>query len=451
MASGLIVAIMFTALAHGAVEAWSVAAFEMIVIALILLWSIKIVIDKSLSIRIPTLALPLAGLITLGLAQSVMIDGRGLSRNVEATREAVSVLFFLFICFLVAANFFVTSDRLNAVANFTTIYGLALALLALLQHFAWNGRIYWLRPTLDSAFGPFVNANHFAGYMEMLIPLPLALIMARGAARQTWVFYGFAAIIMGIAAVMSLSRGGMIGLMASMTFLALMQRRLPRTRERRAVKSVGAFHRLSVGLSRAGAIAVVCAAIVAGVSWIGAEPVLKRVTRTIEQMPKADSKTDRRHIWKDTLSMIVANPLVGVGLGAYETAYPIYSQSDGSIIIGEAHNDYLQIVADGGIIGGVLTFWFIVLLLRNLLRGLKSEEPRFAGVSLGCGAGMLGILVHSLFDFNLQLPSNALLFLFLSALAAHASSTASEGQSEPSLQAQTGDLAADSFTIGVPW
>jgi O-antigen ligase len=116
--------------------------------------------------------------------------------------------------------------------------------------------------------------------------------------------------------------------------------------------------------------------------------------------------------------MIQANPFFGVGLGAYETAFSIYTRSDGSIKVPQAHNDYLQVVADCGIVGGVIALWFIVLLFRAVSRGIKSSDPLQAGLALGGGAGIFALLVHSLFDFNLQLPSNALLFLLLSAVVA---------------------------------
>jgi O-antigen ligase len=115
--------------------------------------------------------------------------------------------------------------------------------------------------------------------------------------------------------------------------------------------------------------------------------------------------------------MIRANPLLGVGLGAYDTAFSIYSQSDGSIRVPQAHNDYLQVVADCGIVGGLIALWFIVLAFRAVARGAQSHDPIYSGLAIGTGAGLFGILVHSVFDFNLQLPSNALLFLLLSAVA----------------------------------
>src|SRR5205823_976999 len=147
-----------------------------------------------------------------------------LSIDVEATRYAVTVLFFLAFAFVAAANFLVTRERLLSLANVLTVFGAVLAAFALVQHFAWDGRFYWLRPTSAAVFGPFVNRNHFAGYMAMLMPVPLALILhvVRGQAR---LLYGFAAALMGTAAIASSSRSGAISLAASMVFMTVLNRR----------------------------------------------------------------------------------------------------------------------------------------------------------------------------------------------------------------------------------
>jgi O-antigen ligase len=126
--------------------------------------------------------------------------------------------------------------------------------------------------------------------------------------------------------------------------------------------------------------------------------------------------------------MIKANWLTGTGLGAFETAYPQYSQYDGSLIISQAHNDYLQIVADCGVVGGVLALWFVVLMFRDLARALQHRDEMMMGMALGCGGGVIAMLVHSLFDFNLQLPSNALLFLASTAVISNIGSAATSGK-----------------------
>ena len=412
----LLVAVVFTALAHGAVEAWSRAVFEILVAVLILLWAMKSVADKRIEIKIPAMALPVMALLVLGIAQSVAVTdeaGRrtGISMDVEATRTATTTLFFLLAFFLAAANFFDSPQRLRALTRFLIVYGLALAVFALIQHFAWDGRFYWLRQTTQqNVFGPFVNRNHYAGYMEMLAPLPMAMIAVRGLGKEARLFYGFAAVMMGLSVVVSLSRGGMISLAAGMMFVLIAS--LHRARRARR-EGASPQNRLSSILFAV----VIAASILAGVIWIGADPVIDRIAQTISDAPRQETEHfSRQWMWRDSWTIFRAHPFVGAGLGAFETAYPIYGHGNGRLIVAQAHNDYLQALTDAGIIGGLAALSFIAFVFRAFVRAIKAKDPLVAGLAVGCGGGLFAMLIHSLFDFNLQLPANALVFLFLSSV-----------------------------------
>ncbi len=452
IAVGFLLAVVFTALAHGAVEPWSVFVFEAIVLALVTVWAIKIIADKRLVITIPKTALPVAALVMVGLAQSLAVeDGAGrwtsLSKNVEATRGAVTVLIFLLVAFIIAANFFVTRERLLALANFLVIYGLAMALFALVQHFTWNGKFYWLRPNTVSIspFGPFVNHNHFSGYMEMLIAVPIALIITRAVSREMRLMCGFAAVMMGIASIMSLSRGGMISLAAEMIFIVFVSLKLARKR-RQTSGERAARARFPFAASQALAAVFIAAIIIAGVFWIGADAVITRVTQGQDVSAGGEKESfhsSRGWVWRDTLSMISANPLLGVGLGAYGTAFPIYSKSDGSLRVPQAHNDYLQVLADCGIVGGIIALWFLVALFRSFAAGVRLHDPLLRALALAGGAGAFAILVHSVFDFNLQLPSNALLFLLLTAVTSVVAATSRDKENSLALRATALDKSEE--------
>jgi O-antigen ligase len=436
MAVGLIVAVIFTALAHGAVEPWSVAIFELLIVALMLVWAVKVAVDRCLAVHLPAIALPVAGLLILGLIQSVAyVDGAGhlrsLSMDVEATRQTVTLLFFLLVACLMGASFLTGKERLRAVAKFLVYYGLALAVFALVQHYTWNGRFYWFRITrwAETPFGPFVNHNHFAGYMELLIPLPLALALSRQMRREERLFYGFAAVLMGVATIVSLSRGGMISVVAEVMFLAVMSLRRPEYGMRKREEMTGR------NLWRAGAVASFIFAFLLGVIWLGGEAVINRIAtgQASSQAAKAETFAESRGlIWSDTWSVIKANPILGVGLGAFATAFPIYSRYDDGKhgITAQAHNDYLQVLADGGLVGGALAVWFMIMIFRATARGISSPSPLLSTLALANGAAIFGLLVHSLFDFNLQLPSTSLLFLLFSAITARISATVTEPVTE---------------------
>jgi O-antigen ligase len=427
IAVGLIVIVVFTVLAHGVVEPWSILLFELMVAMLMLVWVFKAVADKRLTLVVPQPVLPLAALLVLGLAQSMAwVDGAGkrqsLSMDVEATRGTVMILLCLLASSLLAANFLSDRERLRRLAYFLIFFGGAVGIFGLVQHFVWNGSVYWLRPTRLSPFGPFFNRDHFAGYMELLVCLPVALVMTREARGEKSLLYGVAATMMGLAIVFTLSRAGMVSLLAQLVFLVALSYRHYRSTH---VNQVESKRGLIVGSAAA---AAVTAAIIAGVIWIGAKPVINRIATGDpgnSNVQKAQTfYSIRGEIWENAWRVIRHHPLMGVGLGAFETAYPIYARDNGMEgIVAEAHNDYLQILADAGIVGAALALWFIVAIFRAVARGVRSRDRLLAGIALGSGAGLFGLLVHSVFDFNLHLPSHALLFLVLSMVVSYIGAT----------------------------
>ena len=424
---GALLTLVFTALAFGAVESWSIAVFGFLVLILSLLWVAKAVSEKQMRIRIPATVWPIVALWVWGLLQTVSKQDEtgkrfAVSLDVEATRLALEVLGILLAAFLIFANFFASGKRLLWFRSFLVLFGLAMAVFGLVQKFSWNGKYFWLiQPSTlpTSPFGSFVNHNHFAGYLEMIAPIGLAMIMVRSVYREIMIFYGFALVMMSVAVFLSLSRGGMISLMAGLIFVVVFGAKSALERFRgEELQS-----RKPVILLQTLAVLLVVVAIAFGVIWTGGDEVLDRA-REVEVKSELRGVDDsqqgffesREWIWRDTMAMIRANWQMGVGLGAYETAYPLFTKSNGSVIVSQAHNDYLQVVADCGVIGGVLAVWFLIVLFRDLRRAMSHHEKVMSGMALGCGGGLVALLVHSLFDFNLQLPSNALLFLALVAV-----------------------------------
>ena len=430
IAVSLMFVVVFAAVAHGVVEPWSIFVFELASAVLILLWMIKVAADKNLSLVIPQTIWPLAALILLGLAQSVSWNDsagvrQSLSLDVDNTRGTVLVLCSLLALSVLAANFLTSAGRLLALTRFLILFGAVMGVFGLVQYFSGSSNVYWLRHAEASAFGPFFNRDHFAGYMELLIALPVALIVTRYVRGEKSMVYGIAAMFMGVAAIFTLSRGGMISIFAEMVFIAAMSFR------RRHTMTDDNGHGKAQMATGIAAVVAILAAIVVGVIWIGAEPVINRIA-TGDPNSSDLSKTQtfysvRGEIWENTWTMIRRNPLMGVGLGAYETAYPIYARENGMQgVTAEAHNDYLQILADAGVIGAMLALWFIWTLFRAIARGVRASDPLMAAIALGGGAGLFGLLVHSLFDFNLHLPSHAMLFLLLSMVISNVGATVDE-------------------------
>ncbi len=430
ISTGFVALAVFTALAHGVVEPWSELIFVLMVAALGLLWAIKAIKDKRLSLVVPANLWPLAGLILLGLAQSLTFDtGNGklfsLSLDVEATQGTTLLLVCLLLTSLLASNFLTHRERLQTLMQFLTIFGLVLATFSLIQYFTANEKLYWWRAIESgtSSFGPFVNRNHFAGYMELLLPWPVALMLTRQRSAAEKTFYLLITAWIAIVTVFSLSRGGMMSIFAQLVFLAVF-----RPRQFDVSEVTVAHSRMTFFLQRAAAAAIVLVIIFGGLTWLGAERVIDRVAVGFEneQIPAASQSAlgqsfygGRNELWRDSLEIFRANPLTGAGLGSFETALPIYNQSRNlGMIASQTHNDYLQVLTDTGLIGGLLVIWFLLATGRAVLKGLEVREPLMSHAAYGCGAALFGLLVHSLFDFNLQLLSHSLLFLSFAAIAA---------------------------------
>lgn len=433
ISTGFVALVVFTAMAHGAVEPWSELIFVASVVALGLVWAVKVVREKRLSLFIPANLWPLVGLILLGVAQGTTFQtfgGKaGLSLDVEATQGTTLLLCCLLATSLLASNFLTHRERLQTLMQFLTIFGLVLATFSMIQHFAWNEKFYWMRVVESkTSFGPFVNRNHFAGYLELLLPWPVALMLTRRRSAAEKSFYLFIAAWMVIVAVFSLSRGGMISIFAQLAFMAAF-----RPRQFDEAAEVSAPSRFMTIARQAALAAVFLVTIFGGLSWLGAERVIDRVTAGFENGQPAASQPDDRQsftghrdeLWRDSWKIFVANPLFGAGLGAYETALPAHNRNRNlGMIASQAHNDYLQALTDAGLIGALLAIWFLAVTARAVVNALRVHEPLMSNAAFGCGAALFGLSVHSLFDFNLQLLSHSLLFLAFAAIVSQLSELA---------------------------
>jgi O-antigen ligase len=155
---------------------------------------------------------------------------------------------------------------------------------------------------------------------------------------------------------------------------------------------------------------------IAIVIWVGSDPVVTR----FETLGQEYSQTaqNRISIWRDTLKLIHQHPLFGTGLGTFSVAYTSVQTTFLNLLVDHAHCDYLEVVSELGLPGGILVFGSIIWILARAVRNYWQSEARFdTAVCLGCIGSITAILVHSLADFNLYIPANALVFTVILALA----------------------------------
>jgi O-antigen ligase len=238
--------------------------------------------------------------------------------------------------------------------------------------------------------------------------VPLGLLFSGAIESYKRPLYAFAAMLMGVSLIMTNSRGGIISLVAEILFLVVISGPGLRRGE------VSRGQRLRAVLLRGGLAAGLVIVLFFGVLAVGGADVFGRLLGTVNA---ADPTTGRSHFWSVTMDVIKAHPVIGSGLGSFSVIYTRYDSRNGMYRLEQAHNDYLQILSDGGIAGGLLGLSFLVILFRKGFARRNTEDKFRRGVATGALAGCFAVLVHSAFDFTLHTTSNALLFLILAAMA----------------------------------
>jgi len=392
---GILMLVAFAVLAFGGVEPWGEAILGIGAVVLFVLWGFLAVRRRHVNVHWNWLYLPLFGVGAGALLQCVF----GLSVYPYLTKiellkwGACVLLFFLMI------ESFRTADEVKQFAWFLLIFGFLVSLFGIIQHFTFNGKLYWsvTLPSNAGPFGPFVNRDDFAGFVELTVPLGLALLFFRAWRREHLTLLLLFTIVPIAAVILSASRGGIIGVAFEFVLLLFFSH----------VRRIGRKQLLG-----ATALAVVAGAFIV---WLGVSEAIER----FEQLaPQESSQGSRVSMYRDTWQIFAHHPWLGTGLGTLRVVFPRYESYyyDG-LIIDHAHNDYLELLADMGVVGGLCGLSFIALLFW---RGLTSERSPKGHALLALRAGSMtacaGLLLHSLVDFNLHIPSNALLFLLLASV-----------------------------------
>jgi O-antigen ligase len=249
--------------------------------------------------------------------------------------------------------------------------------------------------------------------MEMTAGLGLALLFSKRGARNTKLLLAFAVVVMGIAVVFTSSRGGVLGFISVLGFVMMLNFFSGRWSDGKVVKeSGGEIQRKIVLVAAAGSLVLV---ILGSVLLLGGNESLFRGIG-VSQIQDGVSN-GRAHFWSVALKIFLEHPILGAGLEAFGVAFTKHDTWNGFFRVEQAHNEYLQTLADAGIVGFACVAAFIYLLFKKGLRTIASARSFRRDAAIGALAGCFGILVHSFFDFPLRTPSNAFFFLMLCAIA----------------------------------
>jgi O-antigen ligase len=425
---GVIVLIVLTAMPYGTVDSWSQSLFECAVFFLTLLWVVHGFIEGSWRIGNSRLLWPLFGLIVLAAIQSVAwwkTDQGGeqvwfaLSADPFETRAFAFKLAALVLVAMLAIRFTSSPKRLTILVHAIIAIAIGTALFGIARQAMQHGDGFVLSRLLpEQGFGQFINKNHFAFLVEIALGLIIGLAFMRRGRHDRILVYLSPLLLLGAAIILSRSRGGLLAVAAQIIFAALVfvnsraigrRDRLNEKRWRRWARS------LSVTAVAVGVLLVI---IVAGVVWLGGDQLTTGVETATAEMTGGDQSemheaVNRRDIWRAGWLMFKAHPIAGAGLGGFWAEVPVYHSASGVSTPQQAHNDYLELLASGGLLGASLFVWFAAELIRQAWQSVKAIEGLQRAVVLGAIISLVGLAVHSLVDFGLHVTINAVGFVIL--------------------------------------
>ncbi len=409
LAAGICLLLAFGALAFGGVQEWAMCVLEIGAALLVTVWVVRELVNDRLEILSNPLSVPVflfAGLVAIQLL---------LHRTAYwyvTWQKALLWAAYAMLGFLTAQCF---RDRvsLKRLSIFLGVFGYLVALLAIAPEFAGNGKIYWVVPDQSGSgfFGPYSNHAHYAGLMEMLVPFPLVLAMAGFSPSPMRGLYSFAAVIMSSTIFLSKSLGGIVAFAVELGVLAILSARGRHTR--RQVASLALF----------------CLLLLFCLMLLRPSGLWERLTQLQDPLDKTHAAS-RITIVEDSFKMVRQRPLLGWGFGTFPIVYPSFRSFYTDLAVNAAHNDFVELLVETGLLGFALMVAFVYLLYRTGIHRVEHwrDDPR-TGTRLAALVGCTGLLVHSFFDFNLQIPANAALFFALAAVAT--GTTAFEGSRSP--------------------
>jgi len=306
---------------------------------------------------------------------------------------------------IAAAGTVDTPQRLRISCAVLAVAGFLIATMGILQFLTADGQLYWTWKLENGGrmFGPYVNRNHFAGLMELWCPLALGMAMLpEHRLTQRW-FWSVLALVMGGAVVLCGSRGGAMAL--GVTVIAFAVLMVAQRVGKRAVSWLLAAMFLTGGMILA----------------LDRGDLLERYKAVLRpnQFQQEDATAYRVAAWKDTFTLIRQTPFVGSGLDTFATRFPATRSFSTDLIWTHAHSDYLQFLAEAGLIGGALALWMLVMGGIEATRNLRRTSGTATGALLAAmAAGCIGFMAHGWLDFNFHIPANASSFAVFAAVIA---------------------------------
>jgi O-antigen ligase len=423
----LCVTAIFGVLAYGAVDPLATGILSVGTLIVVVLWTVEAWRSGEFRYSTEKLQWPIIGLIVVGLIQLLPLGDAAAYREIlnipssaaisldpYATRMFVIRLVLLLVFLAAGLTFIDTTGRVKKLLIALIAFGTLMGFFGILQKLADPGAIYGLRETPQAIpFGPYVNQHHFASLMVMLSAPVIGLLAAGSLKRDYLPLLWIAAAMMAIAIVFSGSRGGILSYAAMTGIILFISGRHSAVNEGVHDSNAGKFRSLATKFA---GIAIIAAALVGVILFLGAGENLMRGLGL--GAATDDVSSGRFHFWSVAVQIFLSHPILGAGQDAFGVAFTQFDTRNGVFRVEQAHNEYLQMLADGGILGFVCVAVFIFLFIKRGLAQVAAATSKVdLGVRLGAWAGCIAVFIHSFFDFPLRTHANAYIFLLLVVVA----------------------------------
>ena len=402
---GLVLAMLvFAPLAMGAVDAWAFLVVQGLTIAVMLVWALRLWLSPKPQLLWP----PICWVV---LAFAVYAVARYLTADIEyvARLEMIQVLVFAFL-FIAIVNNLYRQESVQFI-SFTLIFlAMGISSYAVAQLLTHSNHVWtFVSPYPGRGSGTYISPNNLAGLLEMLLPLAVAYLLAGRMNAVLRILLGYAALIIGAGLAVTFSRGGWVA--AAVGLLALL-----------LTLAGHRHHRWR---------ALLLLLVLLGGGTIFVTNFLSQTAGYMRRVEEAKTSDDfnlnvRLDIWRAAERMWLDHFWWGVGPAHYDYRFREYRPENVQMRPDRVHNDYLNLLADWGAAGGIIVLAGMTIFVAGLVktwRHVRRSESDFgSGRSnrfaffLGAAAGLLALAVHSVADFNLHIPANALVGVTLLAL-----------------------------------
>lgn len=420
----MLVTVLLAAIPYGTVNPWYTSLFVFLACFFATLRIVPGILPNTVKLFADRLLFaPLLGILLLAVVQILPLSSGVISLDFFETKFFILTFAGLLLTGEVLLHYTTTQKRLEHLIYLVLTVGIGSALFGLVRQFTPAESLF-SADTLGEQVqcAQFVNRNHFAYLMEMTLGLLVGLLLKADFSDLLKPILWVMIALVGFSIISTNSRGGILSAVGLVLFAGsvhlLTGKRISRSKKNKSRVAELKGSRLRTVLVSLMFSVLLFGVAVFTVAFVGGDAVTTRIETIQSEIADDENKEfQRRDIWETTLALIKDNPFVGAGFGAYSAAITKYDKTSGRFSLEQAHNDYLEITAAGGLTAFSLMLFFMTVLVKRIQKQFSSPNKFRRASCFGAALGICGVLLHSVTEFGLHVIVNALIFIILVLIA----------------------------------